>query len=187
MRSLSVWMGFFCLNLHLHIILHSVHALNFMNRFNWLIILILSISSCRGFVDEKLELAQLQIERLSEINWDSVDGLPSPPGCYEIEYSHAFSPCFLNFMSQTLSKDQKLLGKIRSNFGDTLYLKLVVDIHGAVRVRLHSEENKMDPLKVDLLADLESLISNKSWTPAIKQGIPVQVDFDYNLILQYAD
>lgn len=158
-----------------------------MHRFYGLMALLLSVYSCKDLVVEKLELDQLQSERLSEVEWDAVDSLPNPPGCDESENSENFSPCLVNFMGRSLIRDQQLLGALRAAFGDTLLLNLVVDPNGVVRVRLNSKRNEIDTLGLDLLTQLESLISSEPWTPGVKRGIPVQVSFNYDLVLQEAD
>lgn len=158
-----------------------------MHRFYGLMALLLSVYSCKDLVVEKLELDQLQSERLSEVEWDAVDSLPNPPGCDESENSENFSPCLVNFMGRSLIRDQQLLGALRAAFGDTLLLNLVVDPNGVVRVRLNSKRNEIDALGLDLLTQLESLISSEPWTPGVKRGIPVQVSFNYDLVLQEAD
>lgn len=158
-----------------------------MHRFYGLMALLLSVYSCKDLVVEKLELDQLQSERLSEVEWDAVDSLPNPPGCNESENSENFSPCLVNFMGRSLIRDQQLLGALRAAFGDTLLLNLVVDPNGVVRVRLNSKRNEIDALGLDLLTQLESLISSEPWTPGVKRGIPVQVSFNYDLVLQEAD
>ena len=158
-----------------------------MHRFYGLMALLLSVYSCKDLVVEKLELDQLQSERLSEVEWDAVDSLPNPPGCNESENSENFSPCLVNFMGRSLIRDQQLLGALRAAFGDTLLLNLVVDPNGVVRVRLNSKRNEIDTLGLDLLTQLESLISSEPWTPGVKRGIPVQVSFNYDLVLQEAD
>lgn len=158
-----------------------------MHRFYGLMALLLSVYSCKDLVVEKLELDQLQSERLSEVEWDAVDSLPNPPGCDESENSENFSPCLVNFMGRSLIRDQQLLGALRAAFGDTLLLNLVVDPNGVVRVRLNSKRNEIDALGLDLLTQLESLISSEPWTPGVKRGIPVQVSFNYDLVLQEAN
>ena len=158
-----------------------------MHRFYGLMALLLSVYSCKDLVVEKLELDQLQSERLSEVEWDAVDSLPNPPGCDESENSENFSPCLVSFMGRSLIRDQQLLGALRAAFGDTLLLNLVVDPNGVVRVRLNSKRNEIDTLGLDLLTQLESLISSEPWTPGVKRGIPVQVSFNYDLVLQEAD
>ena len=136
---------------------------------------------------EKLELSQLQLERLSEIDWDVVDGLPIPPGCTAVENSQAFSPCLMNFMRQSLVVDQQLLRNLRTEFGDTLYLNLVVDTNGVVQLGFRVKQNKLGGSKGDLLTQFESLISSEPWAPGIKRGVPVQVAFDYDLVLKDAE
>jgi len=158
-----------------------------MLRFFCLIGLLFSFSSCKDFVVEKLELSQLQSERLSEIDWAVVDGLPSPPGCDGLENSQAFSPCVMNFLSHALSADQQLLRALRTAFGDTLHLQLVVDAQGVVRVGYRSNQNELNAAEADYLRALDSLISSEPWTPGIKRGVPVQVIFDYALVLKDAD
>jgi len=158
-----------------------------MHRFYGLMALLLSVYSCKDLVVEKLELDQLQSERLSEVEWDAVDSLPNPPGCDESENSENFSPCLVNFMGRSLIRDQQLLGALRAAFGDTLLLNLVVDPNGVVRVRLNSKRNEIDALGLDLITQLESLISSEPWTPGVKRGITVQVSFNYDLVLQEAN
>jgi hypothetical protein len=158
-----------------------------MHRFYGLMALLLSVYSCKDLVVEKLELDQLQSERLSEVEWDAVDSLPNPPGCDESENSENFSPCLVNFMGRSLIRDQQLLGALRAAFGDTLLLNLVVDPNGVVRVRLNSKRNEIDALGLDLINQLESLISSEPWTPGVKRGITVQVSFNYDLVLQEAN
>jgi hypothetical protein len=158
-----------------------------MYRFFWLIISLVSFTSCKDFMVEKLELSQLQSERLSEIDWDVVDGLPIPPGCNALENAQAFSPCLMNFMRQSLVVDQQLLRNLRTEFGDTLHLNLVVDTNGAVQLGFRVKHNKIESSKEDLMTQFESLISTEPWIPGIKRGVPVQVAFDYDLVLKDAN
>ncbi len=158
-----------------------------MYRIFCLIFLLLSSISCRDFVVEKLELSQLQSERLSEIDWDVVDGLPSPPGCDGLENSKSFSPCFMSFLRRTIGADQQLLRDLRMEFGDTLHLQLDVDAQGDVRVGYRSNHNELNPAGIGYLKALDSIISAGTWSPGIKRGVPIQVIFDYDLVLQETD
>lgn len=158
-----------------------------MWRFFCFIMLATSLCACSDFLVQKLDLDQLQSERLSEVQWDAIDQWPNPPGCDEGDNNQSFSPCFLNFMGRSIEADQQLLGELRTAFGDTVHLNLVVDPSGFVHVGLPSSQNKMDSLNQGLLRALESLISAEAWTPGLKRGLPVQVAFDYDLILQNAE
>lgn len=158
-----------------------------MLRFFCLIGLLFSFSSCKDFVVEKLELSQLQFERLSEIDWDVVDGLPSPRGCDGLENSQAFSQCVMNFIRRCLGADKELLRALRTAFGDTLHLQLVVDAQGVAGVGYHSKQRALNHTEAGHLSALDSLISSEPWTPGIKRGVPVQVIFDYDLVLKDAD
>lgn len=162
-----------------------------MERTVGIIFLLLVMASCQDFVIEKLDLNQLQSERLSEIDWDSLDVLPTPPGCNEVEDSKVLSPCFLDFMRRSLAEDQQLLGKIRATIGDTLHLNLDIDSQGLVRVQFQSHHYKTDiadsvknSIGTQFLSDLEDLIAKEPWTPGVKRGVPVRVAFDYDLVLR---
>lgn len=162
-----------------------------MERTVGIIFLLLVMASCQDFVIEKLDLNQLQSERLSEIDWDSLDVLPTPPGCNEVEDSKVLSPCFLDFMRRSLAEDQQLLGKIRATIGDTLHLNLDIDSQGLVRVQFQSHHYKTDiadsvknSIGTQFLSELEVLISDQPWTPGVKRGVPVRVAFDYDLVLR---
>lgn len=162
-----------------------------MERTVGIVFLLLVVVSCQDIVIEKLDLKQLQSERLSEIDWGSLDVLPTPPGCNEVEDSKVLSPCFLDFMRRSLAEDQQLIGKIRDKYGDTLQLNLVVDVDGVVQVGYALNQHKTnlrtsekDSLHDKILSDLEDLIAKEPWTPGVKRGVPVRVAFDYDLVLR---
>ena len=154
-----------------------------MNRVFCLILLQFSIYSCKDLVAKKLDLGQLKSERLSEVQWDDIDGLPMPPGCDDTENVKDFSPCFLKFMSGALGADQQLLERLRIELGDTLHLNLDVDPYGGVQLRFQSVQDNVAPTTPGLLAELESLLAAESWVPGTKRGVPVRVKFDYDLVL----
>lgn len=170
-----------------------------MSRFFWILILQFSLHACQDILVARLDLDQLQSERLSEIQWDAIDALPNPPGCEEAENSKALSPCFYSFMERSLAADQQLLRRLRSEFGDTMQLNIDVDAGGVVQIRLPLNKSKThiaaisnpennasikDSLHDGLLSDLEALIAQDPWAPGVKRGVPVRVVFDYDLVLR---
>jgi len=155
-----------------------------MVRLLFLMCSIFLVGACQEVTIKKLELTELQAERLSKIQWDVLDALPAPPGCEHSEDSRTSSPCFLRFIERSIAEDHELVRALQRQFGDTLDLNLVIDPEGQVSVDRHNKDLELEVSQADLLSRISAHLSNRPWSPGIKRGIPVQVHLSYTLVLK---
>ncbi len=137
------------------------------------------IVSCQFFEKEKTQNEkQLYEERLKEINWNTVDKLPTIGSCENIVEKDAQEKCFFDFFTRTINYKMDLdsLSKLYPNCKEMM-----------VRVSVFPNEPLkfeavINNLSVENKEKIDTLLKNKLdgfplIGPAMKQGIPVKIQF----------
>ena len=136
---------------------------------NIILILFLVFNSCQ-FLDKNPTEKELLNQRLKEINWQKVDQCPSIANCEVLKNKLDQNNCFFEYVSQTIKeklKHQKL------DLNNELSIKVTVSKHGAIAAE--SSEVAIDSVLKTVFIGFQRV------TPAIKQGIYVNSQFDLKI------
>ena len=143
------------------------------------ILSLFTIVSCQFFEQKKApnedELLQ---QRLKEVNWKTVDQLPTVANCDSLTDKNEQKKCFFEFLTTTINQ------KINIDTLSKFYPKkdfLLVKISVFPNEPLHFESVIKDSLEVDK-HKIDSILNAKLTNlpvinPAIKRGIPVKSQF----------
>lgn len=137
------------------------------------------IVSCQFFEKEKtLNEKQLYEERLKEINWNTVDKLPTIGSCENIVDKETQKKCFFDFFTKTINHkmDFDSLSKLYPNCKKMM---VKVSIFPNEPLKFEAVINNLsvaDKEKIDALLK-NKLVGFPLVGSAMKQGIPVKIQF----------
>ncbi|MFP2995769.1 hypothetical protein ABN763_07650 [Spongiivirga sp. MCCC 1A20706] len=117
-------------------------------------------------------------QELQEINWNTVDELPSFPKCADLT-GIAAKTCFENVLTQNMHKKLSSAAfEVSKAINDTVFIDLIIDSQGKVTL----EKVDQSALVLSQLPQLDSLVLNAvndlpKALPAHKRGIPVSTKY----------
>lgn len=154
-----------------------------------IVLILLSMTSCRYFETEKISTETFYEEELKTIDWKDVDQYPAFPNCESYTEKPDRKACFENSLAthlrQTFSNHNAIAVR---NLNDTVTLKISVNNKGrlalqdVIMTKIIQEEfpilNKWLQEGIDTLSPV---------APAYKRGIPVETRFTLPIIIKTAD
>ncbi len=136
------------------------------------------IASCDLFKGKEKATNEAVEQELAEIDWNTVDELPSFPQCKELTGQDAKN-CFENVVTQHMMTHLKAQEfEVTKAVNDTIFVNMIVASDGEVQINRIEQSN----LLKQQLPNLESIIKTSisklpKALPAHKRGIPVNAKF----------
>ena len=139
--------------------------------------------SCEFEIQKKISADKYLEQELKTIDWSSVDELPLFESC--LNSSTDKQKCFMSYFSDKLKKnlvDNNFV--LNRTLVDTVYFNLKIDKLGNVtyeKIEINKNSNKY---KNAIEKALSSTINNLPKVyPALKRGQPVDVQFNFPLLI----
>tara|TARA_B100000900_G_scaffold147788_1_gene125350 strand:+ start:196 stop:672 length:477 start_codon:yes stop_codon:yes gene_type:complete len=139
--------------------------------------------SCEFEIQKKISADKYLEEELRTIDWNSVDKLPLLESCLNSNLDN--QKCFVSYFSSQLKKN--LLDNdfvLNRTLIDTIYFNLKIDKVGNVsyeKIQINEDLNKyQNAIEMALNVTIKNL---PKVYPAIKRGQPVDVEFNFPLLI----
>lgn len=150
----------------------------------WVLVLATGFQSCKYFGNNSLSKEAIVKEELESIDWNTVDGYPSFPGCEklsEAEAKNCFETTLTSFFHTALSNHPI---KVSKPINDTVFVELLIDSEGVIKFlqAVKSELVKEQIPDFDLILQ-ESIKSLPKALPANKRATPVATKFRLPVLL----
>jgi hypothetical protein len=143
------------------------------------------IVSCQFFQQKKaLNERDLLQQRLKEINWTTVDKLPSVASCDSITGKNEHKKCFFEFFTNTI-KQKINTDSLSQLYPNKSFLLIKVSVFPNKPLKFQSiikDSLTVNKVKIDSLLTVK-LVDFPVVSPALKQGIPVKTQFAIRLDL----
>ena len=153
-----------------------------MNKVFYLFSLIIFFS-CEFEIQKKISADKFFEEELKTIDWSSVDKLPLLESCLNSNLDN--KKCFVSYFSSQLKKnlaDNDFI--LNRTLIDTIYFNLKIDKIGNVsyeKIQTNEDLNKyQNAIETALNVTIKNL---PKVYPAIKRGQPVDVEFNFPLLI----
>lgn len=164
--------------------------------FRWVVILkmkqlfylalLLFASSCQFFETEKISSETFYEEDLKAIDWEDVDQYPAFPECISFtekwEKKHCFEETLQKYVSRSIGSKKM---STHTELHDTVLLEFSINRTGKISIL----NITMDSTLVRQLPSLrqwlaESIDSLPTLEPANKQGVPVETQFTFPVVIR---
>ena len=139
--------------------------------------------SCEFEIQKKISADKFLEEELKTIDWSSVDKLPLLESCLNSNLDN--KKCFVSYFSSQLKKnlaDNDFV--LNRTLIDTIYFNLKIDKIGNVsyeKIQTNEDLNKyQNAIETALNVTIKNL---PKVYPAIKRGQPVDVEFNFPLLI----
>ena len=153
-----------------------------MNKVFCLFFLIIFFS-CEFEIQKKISADKYLEEELKIIDWNSVDELPLFDSC--LNSNTDMQKCFVSYFSTQLK--QNLIDNnfiINRTLVDTVYFNLKIDKQGNVSYEKIQIDENLNTYKNAIEKALNITIENLPKVyPALKRGQPVDVEFNFPLLI----
>ena len=153
-----------------------------MNKVFYLFSLIIFFS-CEFEIQKKISADKFLEEELKTIDWSSVDKLPLLESCLNSNLDN--KKCFVSYFSSQLKKNLKNNDFVLNRtLIDTIYFNLKIDKIGNVSYEKIQIDENLNTYKNAIETALNITIENLPKVyPAIKRGQPVDVEFNFPLLI----
>ena len=153
-----------------------------MNKFFCLFFFIIFFS-CEFQIQKKISADKYLEEELKIIDWNSVDELPLFDSC--LNSNTDMQKCFVSYFSSQLK--QNLIDNnfiLNRTLIDTVYFNLKIDKQGNVSYEKIQIDANLNTYKNAIETALNITIENLPKVyPALKRGQPVDVEFNFPLLI----
>ena len=153
-----------------------------MNKVFYLFSLIIFFS-CEFEIQKKISADKFLEEELKTIDWSSVDKLPLLESCLNsnLDNQKCFVPYFSNQLKKNLLDYDFVLNR---TLVDTVYFNLKIDKQGNVSYEKIQIDENLNIYKNAIETALNITIENLPKVyPALKRGQPVDVEFNFPLLI----
>ena len=153
-----------------------------MNKFFCLFFFIIFFS-CEFQIQKKISADKFLAEELKIIDWNSVDELPLFDSCLNsnIDTQKCFVSYFSTQLKQNLVDNNFILNR---TLIDTIYFNLKIDKQGNVSYEKIQIDENLNTYKNAIETALNITIENLPKVyPALKRGQPVDVEFNFPLLI----
>ena len=153
-----------------------------MNKVFCLFFLIIFFS-CEFEIQKKISADKYLEEELKIIDWNSVDELPLFDSCLNsnIDMQKCFVSYFSTQLKQNLINNNFILNR---TLVDTVYFNLKIDKQGNVSYKKIQIDENLNIYKNAIETALNITIENLPKVyPALKRGQPVDVEFNFPLLI----
>ena len=139
--------------------------------------------SCEFKIQKKISADKFLEEELKTIDWSSVDELPLLESCLNSNLDN--KKCFVSYFSSQLKKNLAYNDFVLNRtLIDTIYFNLKIDKIGNVsyeKIQTNEDLNKyQNAIETALNVTIKNL---PKVYPAIKRGQPVDVEFNFPLLI----
>ena len=139
--------------------------------------------SCEFQIQKKISADKYLEQELKIIDWNSVDELPLFDSC--LNSNTDMQKCFVSYFSTQLKQnlvDNNFI--LNRTLVDTLYFVLKIDKHGNVSYEKIVIDENLNTYKNAIETALNITIENLPKVyPALKRGQPVDVEFNFPLVI----
>ena len=143
----------------------------------------ISFFSCEFQIQKKISADKYLEQELKIIDWNSVDELPLFDSC--LNSNTDMQKCFVSYFSSQLK--QNLIDNnfiINRTLVDTVYFNLKIDKQGNVSYEKIQIDENLNTYKNAIETALNITIENLPKVyPALKRGQPVDVEFNFPLLI----
>lgn len=155
-------------------------------RLNYLLLLLLVLSSCEYFNVKKTSPEAILNEELKTFNWNDVDEYPSFSSCDSLTIKEDKKRCFQKVLTTHISDFlQNEIIIVSKDISDTIVLSFQVSETGKLNLlhaKVDAETTKEIPEIKSLLT--KSLDSLPEIFPAVKRGQQVKTEFELPVIIK---
>lgn len=139
--------------------------------------------SCEFLIHKKISADKYLEQELKIIDWNSVDELPLFDSC--LNSNTDMQKCFVSYFSTQLKQnlvDNNFI--LNRTLVDTVYFVLKIDKHGNVSYEKIVIDENLNTYKNAIETALNITIENLPKVyPALKRGQPVDVEFNFPLVI----
>jgi len=143
----------------------------------------ISFFSCEFQIQKKISADKYLEQELKIIDWNSVDELPLFDSC--LNSNTDMQKCFISYFSTQLKQnlvDNNFI--LNRTLVDTVYFDLKIDKQGNVSYEKIVIDENLNTYKNAIETALNITIENLPKVyPAIKRGQPVDVEFNFPLVI----
>ena len=143
----------------------------------------ISFFSCEFQIQKKISADKYLEQELKIIDWNSVDELPLFDSC--LNSNTDMQKCFVSYFSTQLKQnlvDNNFI--INRTLVDTVYFNLKIDKQGNVSYEKIQIDENLNTYKNAIETALNITIENLPKVyPALKRGQPVDVEFNFPLLI----